>query len=357
MTTTTTTTNPNHPSSSQRVAGARQVTLWLAFLWALLHLSLAVLNRVGRGPAPWTPLEASVLGSLSESAAATTLAVLAVLALAGLWLIGRGGPGTGLRRTGGAVLLAIGLVIALGFADMRGLALLGYLPMVLLSLTGVGPAADLDPGVLVSPMLSLGHTVGGLALLMTGVAAMARDRGRAPGDVETDATRRRATALRVGRWGVAVAVAIPLGYAATRVAWAFGVPLGVRDEFLVELGDAKFAGLGLGLFAVVGVLLTLGLVQRWGEVFWHWVPRIGGRPVPVSLAVVPALFVAAAIASAGLGFCRVLLVGELDSLPGEPEDWAAWAPELLWPVWGVALGVAAFAYRARREASRPAAAG
>jgi hypothetical protein len=186
---------------------------------------------------------------------------------------------------------------------------------------------------------------------------MARDRGRAPGDVETDATRRRATALRVGRWGVAVAVAIPLGYAATRVAWAFGVPLGVRDEFLVELGDAKFAGLGLGLFAVVGVLLTLGLVQRWGEVFWHWVPRIGGRPVPVSLAVVPALFVAAAIASAGLGFCRVLLVGELDSLPGEPEDWAAWAPELLWPVWGVALGVAAFAYRARREASRPAAAG
>jgi hypothetical protein len=355
MTTTTTRTNPNHPSSSQRVAGARQVTLWLAFLWALLHLCLAVLNRVGRGPAPWTPLEASVLGSLSESAAATTLAVLAVLALAGLWLIARGG--TGLRRTGGAALVAIGLVVALGFADMRGLALLGYLPMVLLSLTGVGPAADLDPGVLVSPMLSLGHTVGGLALLMTGVAAMARDRGRAPGDVETDATRRRATALRVGRWGVAVAVAIPLGYAATRVAWAFGVPLGVRDEFLVELGDAKFAGLGLGLFAVVGVLLTLGLVQRWGEVFWHWVPRIGGRPVPVSLAVVPALFVAAAIASAGLGFCRVLVVGELDSLPGEPEDWAAWAPELLWPVWGVALGVAAFAYRARREASRPAAAG
>lgn len=357
MTTTTTRTNRNHPPSRHPVARAPQLTVWLAFLWALLHLSLALLNRVGRGPAPWTPMEASVLGSLSESAAATTLAALAVLTLAALWLIRRSGPGTSPRRTGGAVLLASGLVVALGFADMRGLALLGYLPMVLLSVTGIGPVADLDPGVLVSPMLSLGHTVGGLALLMTGVAALAGGRGHAPGDTGADATTRRATALRVGRWSVAVAVAIPLCYAATRVAWAVGVPLGVRDEFLVELGDAKFAGLGLGVFAVIGVLLTLGLVQRWGEVFWRWVPRVGGRPVPVSVAVVPALFVAAAIGSAGLGFCRVLVVGELDSLPGEPEDWAAWAPELLWPLWGVALGVAAFAYRTRREASRPTAAG
>jgi hypothetical protein len=334
------------------VARGPQLTVWLAFMWALLHLSLALLNRVGRGPAPWTPLDASVLGSLSEAAAATMLAALAVVTLAALWLIARGAPGTRPRRTGGAVLVASGLVVALGFADMRGLALLGYLPMVLLSLTGIGPATDLDPGILVSPMLSLGHTVGGLALLMAGVAALARGRGRAPGDTDADAATRRTTALRVGRWSVTVAIAVPLSYAATRVAWAVGVPLGVRDEFLVELGDAKFAGLGLGLFAVVGVLLTLGLVQRWGEVFWRWVPGIGGRRVPVSLAVVPALFVATAVTSAGLGFYRILVVGQLESLPGEPEDWAAWAPELLWPLWGVALGVAAFAYRARRTASR-----
>jgi len=34
-------------------------------------------------------------------------------------------------------------------------------------------------------------------------------------------------------------------------------------------------------------------------------------------------------------------------------DWGAWAPELLWVPWGIALGVAALAYRVRREASLP----
>jgi hypothetical protein len=357
MTTTDTPTNRQDPPTRRHGTPTPQLAVRLAFLWALLNLGLALLNRLGRGPAPWTPLEASVLGSLSEPTAATALAALAALSLAALGLVGPGHRGVGVRRAGGVVLIAVGLVVALGFADMRGLALIGYLPMVLLSLAGVGPVVDLDPGILATPLLSLSHTIGGLALLITGLTAVARTRGRVPSDDQTDAARRTGTALRLGRWSGAVAAAVPLLYAATRVAWAVGIPLGVRDAFLVELGDAKFAGLGLGLFAVVGVLLTLGLVQHWGEVFWHWVPRIGGRPVPVSLAVVPALFVATAVASAGLGFWRLLVVGQLDGLPGEPEDWGTWAPELVWPLWGLALGAAAFAYRARREASRSAAAG
>jgi hypothetical protein len=354
MTPPVTTMNRSHPPFTQtRADRATQIAPWLVFLWALLQLSLTVLNRVGRGPVPWTPMEASVLGSLSESAGASTLAALAVVSLVALWLVRTSRPGAGAGRAGGIASVTVGLVVALGFADMRGLALLGYLPMVLLSLAGIGLETDLDLSVLASPLLSLSHSIGGLALLITGLGTISRARGRVPGGVETDPETRTATAPRVGRWSVAVAVAVPLCYAATRVAWALGIPLGVRDAFLVELGDAKLAGLGLGLFALVGILLTLGLFQRWGEVFWRWVPGLGGRPVPVSLAVVPALFVAAAVASAGLGFWRVLLVGQLESLPGEPEDWAAWAPELLWPLWGLALGVAAFAYRARREAPRP----
>jgi hypothetical protein len=145
-------------------------------------------------------------------------------------------------------------------------------------------------------------------------------------------------------------VAVPLFYAATRLAWALGIPFGVRAEFLVDLGDAKYAGLGLALFAVVGCLLTLGLVQRWGEVFWSWVPVTGGRPVPVGLAVVPATFVASLVASAGLSFLRLVAVGEVSRIPGSESDWAAWLPEMFWPLWGVALGVAALAYRARRRA-------
>ena len=326
----------------------------LAALWAVLHVAIAILHLAGRGPTPWTPIEASVLGSLRPATAATGLAVLALLALATLTVTTvtarRTSAPAGVHRGAGAVLVAVGLVAALGFGDMRGLALMGYLPMVLLSLLGVGPVADLDPAVLASPMLSLSHTVGGLALVLTGVSVLSAGR-EGTGRATAAAPRRAAAALRVGRWAVGVAVTVPVGYATTRIAWAVGLPLGVRDAFLVELGSAKFAGLGLGLFALVGCLLTLGLVQRWGERFWRWVPRIGGRPVPVSMAVVPALFVATAVTSAGLGFWRSVVMGDLDRLPGEPADWAAWAPELLWPLWGLALGVAALAYRARREAT------
>ena len=103
---------------------------------------------------------------------------------------------------------------------------------------------------------------------------------------------------------------------------------------------------------MVGCLLTLGLVQRWGEVFWSWVPGVGGRRVPVGMALAPALFVAAIVSSAGLGFWSAILAGHLGDLPGAEQDWAAWAPELLWPVWGVALAVAALAYRTRRTVTR-----
>ena len=145
-----------------------------------------------------------------------------------------------------------------------------------------------------------------------------------------------------------MAATIPLLYALPRFAWHLGVPLGVSEEFLATLGDASVAGLGLGLFAVVGSLLTLGLVMPWGETFWSWVPVVGGRPVPVSLAVVPALFVSTAVMTAGVGFVRMAVGGDLADVPGATTDWATWAPTLLWPAWAAALAVAALAYRARR---------
>ena len=41
--------------------------------------------------------------------------------------------------------------------------------------------------------------------------------------------------------------------------------------------------------------LTVGLVAPWGEVWPRWIPRLGGRPVPVAAAVVPAAAGAAAL--------------------------------------------------------------
>jgi hypothetical protein len=248
-------------------------------------------------------------------------------------------------RVAGWLLVGLGIVVTVAVSDVRALAFLGYLPMMMLGLVGIGPAAGhVDWGVLTDAAAALGHAVGGVAVTASGVLVL----GRAA-TLAGDRTSWRRW-VRWGRTAVAVAAVVPLLYAVTRIAWALDVPLGVRREMLDELGSGRYAGLGLALFAVVGAWLTTGLLARWGEVFWSWVPRVGGRPVPVAVAVVPGLVVAGAIMSAGLSFWRLVLIGELSRVPGATDDWAAWAPELLWPVWGVALAVACLAYLGRRTA-------
>jgi hypothetical protein len=97
--------------------------------------------------------------------------------------------------------------------------------------------------------------------------------------------------------------------------------------------------------------------MRWGEVFPAWMPLIGGKVVPIRLAVVPAMIVAALVTSAGLMFVRLALSGGFDDafdFVGDPEgNWAAIAPELLWPLWGLALGATALAYAYRRRGRCP----
>ena len=56
-------------------------------------------------------------------------------------------------------------------------------------------------------------------------------------------------------------------------------------------------------------LLTLGLVQRWGEVFPRWIPFLAGKRVPPALAIVPASLVSILVTTAGLMFVRLTLLG------------------------------------------------
>jgi hypothetical protein len=84
----------------------------------------------------------------------------------------------------------------------------------------------------------------------------------------------------VGRWATYVAVVIPIPYAVTRWAWALGFPLGISEEFLREGQEVGLWWAGAAL-AVGGAILTLGLVQRWGEVFPRWIPFLGGKRVPI----------------------------------------------------------------------------
>lgn len=157
-------------------------------------------------------------------------------------------------------------------------------------------------------------------------------------------------AAQWGKWATYLAALIPLLYAITRFAWALGIPLGITEELLREgqASGAWLAGAALATVAVVGAILTLGLIQPWGERFPTWIPFWGGKRVPPALAMIPAALISVFVTSAGLMFLRLGLTGVFDEWfgPGNP---ATYAPELFWPIWGIALTAATLAYYYRRR--------
>ncbi len=373
MTTVTTTTS----TASQRPTGVRSgqeaearpgrgrrlraLALPVAGLWSAFELAAGVAWLAGApgNPAEPRPDEAPGLSVLHLVTPGVGAALLAGLGALGLLLVGAMALQ---RRAGrdasrGGVRLVVGLAVALGavltlvLPDYRLLAWTAYLPIIaVMALTGTMPeGVDVWPW----PVVHMGlATLGGLALV---VAAAGHRRLTAPCRecVRSGSPGRFASwAVRRARWAVGVAVVIPVGYAVTRLAWAFGVPLGVSQELLDELGDAVRAGAGLGVLAIGGAVLTLGLVQRWGEVFPRWMLGVRGRRVPVGLAVVPASVVSVLVTSAGLMFVRYGIAGGFSAgVPGEETDVAAWLPELFWPLWGAALALATYAYAVRRRAA------
>jgi hypothetical protein len=281
----------------------------------------------------------------ADVGAPTFAALLLATAVAALAMTGehavrlRGVPRAALLTAGWLVVALLLIVVP----DVQVLAMLGYAPMLIVGAPFGWP--DVDYGdIFTWSLLNKGVAVaGGVLLARTLLGWQVRTRPR-PG---VPAWATATAAERWGRWAAYVAAAIPVSYAVTRFAWALHIPVGVDRAFLDELwhSGAVWAGVGLGAFAVVGGVLTLGLVQRWGEAFPRWMVGLSGRPVPVTLAVAPATVVAVAVMSASLGmfgapgFARILGGGVS----------AAVAPMLLWPLWSVALGAATLAYYLRRR--------
>jgi hypothetical protein len=157
---------------------------------------------------------------------------------------------------------------------------------------------------------------------------------------------------------VYVAMVAPVFYALTRYAWALGFPLGMSEEELRrgQEGGMWISGLFLATFGLVGAVLMLGLVQRWGEVFPRWMIGLAGRRVPIALALVPAALVSVLLIVGGIAIWSGLdqMVAALAA--GGAEDRGIMGeilfqvgPTLLFPVWGVALAMAALGYYYRRR--------
>ncbi|MFD9302676.1 hypothetical protein ACFWCB_08305 [Streptomyces sp. NPDC060048] len=147
------------------------------------------------------------------------------------------------------------------------------------------------------------------------------------------------TLVPSGLWRVVIAVGVPVGWGAGSGLEADLFP-GVWSFYLVAL-SAFAEGLGL---------LTLGLVQRWGEVVPSWIPRLGGRRIPPLAAVVPAALGAAAVTLVTVSGAFVWSTNM--TMPGAPTGagwWlmtACYAPLLLW---GPLLAVVTAAYWRRRR--------
>ncbi len=244
---------------------------------------------------------------------------------------------------------AVAFVLAVVVPDTRVLVILGYAPILLLGAPFGWPEVDYADVFTWALSVKVAAMVGGLLFAAALLAWQRRTAGaclacgRDGGGAGWTAP---ATAARWGRWAAYVAAAVPACYALTRLVWAAGIPLGISGEMLADLErtGAVWAGAGLGAFAMAGAILTLGLVRRWGERFPRWMVGLAGRPVPVRLAVLPAGVVALAVTAASLGFLS------------SPDFWAlaagfsmSGAPILFFPVWGLALGAAAYAYHLRRR--------
>lgn len=305
-------------------AQAVQLGIGLAAL-LVVAAHRALPRRLGRAAAGLLGIVVAV--SMPGSAVATAGYVLALLVLIAvpvlLVVLAFRRPAVGVPLLG---LLAV--VVAVG--ELTGsFAVSAFLGVFL---GGIG-------GAWLTLLATTAHTIAALALLALAVVQAGRRL--------TDAVRRARVPVTIA----AAACALP--YLVARASWLTPWPLlGPSREVLDSSPATMATGLLLGSAMLVGAVLTLGLILPWGERFPRWVPRISGRPVPVALAVVPALLVAVLFTVGGIGITGLGAAATEVGAPG----FRALELALVLPfwLWGPLLALAAWGYALHRAQPRPA---
>jgi hypothetical protein len=168
-----------------------------------------------------------------------------------------------------------------------------------------------------------------------------------------------ATSPPVPRWTRWAAHTVPLTVLPSglwRIALGFGVPVGFSGDLAVLYHAPGWITLYVILLSLIVeglALLTLGLVQPWGEVVPRWIPRLGGRRVPTMAAVISAALGAIAVTIVSIMIVRELIDPDTSSYdPSEaPQGLAAWVMGLCYApmvAWGPLLAAVTIAYYRRR---------
>jgi hypothetical protein len=285
-----------------------------AVVWSLIYGALGLYWALGGAGFPFgtenDPKAAveSILGGVRADTAAPLIAALGLVGAATAVAMARGSRSRGRNVFRGLLLVfawVAGVALLLVIPDRRVLVAVAYAPVFLVGAPFDWPPVNYFEIALTWPVINqFIYIVGGFLWAGSALAfgRMTRDACGNCGRTESDTgwTTPEAAA-RWGRWAVYVAVVVPLLYATTRWAWALGFPLGISKEFLREGQEIGmwWAGAALSTVDLAGVILTLGLVQRWGEVFPRWMVGLSGRRVPPAMAIVPASLVSVMVTSAG----------------------------------------------------------
>jgi hypothetical protein len=191
----------------------------------------------------------------------------------------------------------------------------------------------------------------GLSALVTGVAACWCLVLLAALKPTSAATRWGDWVLRHRRGVTWLAAACPLPYGLARASWLTPWPL-LSPAGEVLDPEIRLWGLLLGGGAVLGSVLTVGLIRPWGLVFPRWMPRWAGRPVPVGAATVPGGVVAGILCVSAMPMIWFALAPGPTSVFSAASVLTRLAATLIFPfwLWGPALALAVWGYALHRRA-------
>ncbi len=349
-------------AAAARVGWIRDWPRWTpyaALAWSLVYAALGLYWALGgRG----FPFDHGLVGSYTVPMAGRLgpVAAWVVVITAGLPAVLVGTLMLrGVRRLRflliSAGVLFTGIFLLL-MTDLTLLTTLAYIPFVVFKfITGDDIAQVFMNGLIQWPLVhQLLCLIGGFIWLAATVSYARRSGDACLYCGRRDGPEGWTSPSKAARWSrtaVYVAMAVPVIYAVTRYAWAVGIPLGMTEEHLRAGQESGMwvAGLFLANVGLVGAVLMLGLVQRWGEVFPRWMIGLAGRRVPIALAVVPASIMAVLFMVGGIS-----IWSSFPSMAATAETvgenvWIVVGPTLLFPVWGVALAVATLGYYLRRR--------
>jgi len=345
------------------VGGIRNWQRWApyaAVAWSLIYAVLGVYWAVSGRGFPYTPESVAdgmgpLLGRFGPGAAWIVVIMAGIPAASlGAGML-RGVRNRALRPvliTAGALLSGFLLLL---MTSLNLLILFGYVPYAVFGLfTGAKTSrVVLEAWAQWATVHQLLCLVGGFLWLAATVSYARRSGGACLYCGRRDVPEGWKSLSKATRWGrvaVYVSMVVPIFYALTRYAWALGIPLGMSEEHLRNGQESGTwtSGLFLATFGLVGAALTLGLVQRWGEVFPRWMIGLAGRRVPIALALVPVSIVSVLLMVGGIATWFGYQIFVAAEASGQDMGIVV-GPVALFPIWAVSLAVAALGYYYRRR--------